>query len=128
DQTGLYFEGALTDVVSVAAGQYVTRTYDVTVGDGQLTFRLRNMAGTQATALVNGLELERRFDISSPFKPLAGQVAAYGFNEGTGNSVFDVSGSGLTGTISGATWTSAGRFGRALAFNGTSSMVTVPDA
>jgi chitodextrinase len=55
-------------------------------------------------------------------------VAAYGFEEGSGSTVADASGNGNTGTISGATWTTAGRFGNALNFNGTSSRVTIPDA
>ena len=40
----------------------------------------------------------------------------------------DVSGNGNTGTIGGATWTTVGKFGNALVFNGTSAQVTVPNA
>jgi chitodextrinase len=50
-------------------------------------------------------------------------VAAYGFNEGTGSTVSDLSGHNLTGTIVGATWTNQGKYGNALSFNGTSSYV-----
>src|SRR6266850_6042446 len=57
-----------------------------------------------------------------------GLVAAYGFAEGAGPTVADSSGSNNRGTISGATWTPAGRFGSALVFNGTSAVVTVPSA
>jgi glucose/arabinose dehydrogenase len=57
-----------------------------------------------------------------------GLVAAYAFNEGTGLSVADASGNGTTGTISGAAWTTAGKYGNALTFNGTSNWVTVPDS
>jgi len=57
--------------------------------------------------------------------PGAGLVAAYAFNEGTGTAVGDASGNGLTGTIAGATWTTAGRYGNALSFNGTSSYVNL---
>jgi hypothetical protein len=53
----------------------------------------------------------------------AGLVAAYAFDEGSGTTVADASGHGLTGTISGATWTTAGKYGNALSFNGTSSYV-----
>ena len=56
-----------------------------------------------------------------------GPVAAYGFNEASGTTVADASGNGLTGTITGATRTTAGKFGRALSFNGTSNLVTVAD-
>jgi len=57
-----------------------------------------------------------------------GLVAAYAFNEGSGATVADASGNNNNGTISDASWTSAGRFGNALVFNGTSARVTVPDA
>src|SRR5262245_56234880 len=58
----------------------------------------------------------------------SGLVAAYGFEEGSGTTAKDRSGSGNAGSLSGATWTSAGRFGGALSFNGHSSWVTVADA
>jgi hypothetical protein len=57
-----------------------------------------------------------------------GLVAAYTFNEGTGTTLFDSSGNGNNGTISGATWSTAGKFGNALVFNGTTAQVTVPDS
>lgn len=60
--------------------------------------------------------------------PAKGLVAGYAFNEGSGPTVADRSGFGNTGTIAGATWTAQGRFGSALVFNGTNSMVTIPDA
>ena len=58
----------------------------------------------------------------------SGLVAAYGFDEGSGSTVGDASGNGNTGTISGATWAAVGKYGKALQFNGTSALVTVPDA
>ena len=57
-----------------------------------------------------------------------GLVAAYSFNEGSGTTVNDSSGNGNNGTISGATWTTAGKFGSALVFNGKSSRVNVNDS
>ena len=48
-------------------------------------------------------------------------VAAYGFDEGTGTTVYDSSGNGNNGTISNATWSTAGKYGDALSFNGTSA-------
>jgi hypothetical protein len=54
-----------------------------------------------------------------------GLVAAYGFDEGSGTTVFDSSGNGNNGTISGAAWTTAGKYGGALVFNGTSAWVTI---
>ena len=55
--------------------------------------------------------------------PAAGLVAAYNFNEGSGTTVTDASGNGITGNILGATWTTGGRNGNALSFNGSSSYV-----
>src|SRR5262249_40455796 len=60
--------------------------------------------------------------------PPSGLVAAYGFNEGSGTSVTDASGNGNNGTVSNTTWSTAGKFGGALQFNGSSSLVTVPDS
>ena len=57
-----------------------------------------------------------------------GLVAAYGFDEGTGTTVTDASGNGNTGTITSATWAATGKFGKALQFNGTNAVVTVPNA
>ena len=57
-----------------------------------------------------------------------GLVAAYGFNEGSGNTAGDSSENELDGTISGASWTSAGKYGGALSFDGTDDSVSVPDA
>ena len=58
----------------------------------------------------------------------AGLVAAYGFDEGSGTRAADSSGHANTGTLSGAGWTGAGKYGSALSFNGTSSRVVVADA
>ncbi|WP_433511797.1 LamG-like jellyroll fold domain-containing protein [Nonomuraea sp. CA-143628] len=59
--------------------------------------------------------------------PVQGLVAAYGMNEGSGTSVADSSGKNNTGTGNGIGWTT-GKFGKALSFNGSSSMVTVAHA
>ena len=58
----------------------------------------------------------------------AGLVAAYGFNENAGATTADASGRGNTGTVTSTTWTTAGRIGNALVFNGTTSWVTVADS
>jgi hypothetical protein len=57
--------------------------------------------------------------------PTAGLVAAYAFNEGSGVTVADASGNNNLGTATSTTWTTSGRFGNALTFNGTSSRVFV---
>jgi chitodextrinase/nitrogen fixation protein FixH len=55
-------------------------------------------------------------------------VAAYSFDEGSGINVSDLSGHGNNGTLANATWTTAGKFGKALVFNGATSLVTIPDS
>jgi len=60
----------------------------------------------------------------APPPPGSGLVAAYSFNQGSGGTVPDASGNGNHGTIAGATWTSQGRYGSALSFDGVSSRVT----
>ena len=56
-----------------------------------------------------------------------GLVAAFSFDDGTGSTVNDASGSGNNGTAANTTWVT-GHTGKALSFNGSSSRVTVPDA
>src|SRR4029453_5416943 len=55
--------------------------------------------------------------------PPTGLLAAYNFNEGSGTTVNDASGNGITGTVHGTTWTTGGKYGNALSFNGSSSYV-----
>ena len=63
---------------------------------------------------------------SAPAPPPVGSglVAAYSFSQGSGGTALDSSGNGNHGTIGGATWTSQGRYGNALSFDGMSSRVT----
>jgi PKD repeat protein/glucose/arabinose dehydrogenase len=60
--------------------------------------------------------------------PATGLVGAWGFNEASGTTVSDASGNGNTGTVTGATRSTAGRFGGALSFDGVNDSVTVADA
>jgi hypothetical protein len=60
--------------------------------------------------------------------PTSGLVAAYGLNAGSGSAVVDSSGRGNAGTVSGAVWSAAGRFGSALSFDGVNDWVTVADS
>ena len=53
----------------------------------------------------------------------AGLVGAFGFSEGTATATADSSSTSNNGSIVGATWTTGGKFGNALSFNGTSSYV-----
>jgi hypothetical protein len=59
--------------------------------------------------------------------PASALVAAYSFNEGAGAMLTDRSGRGHTGTVAGATWSTSGRYGGALSFDGVNDWVTVND-
>jgi hypothetical protein len=96
-------------------------TTTATTGAHTLTAIARDAAGnrtTSAPVVVN-------VDNTTPPTKL---VAAYSFDEGAGTTVGDRSGTGNNGTTSSTTWSTAGKYGGALSFNGTSSWVTVPDS
>ena len=82
--------------------------------------------GALAVAVVIGVAGLESVQVSMAATP--GLVAAYGFDEGSGPTVADASGNGNTGTVSNATWVTTGKFGKALQFNGSSSLATIPDA
>lgn len=96
------------DDVGLAGG--MTYTYRVRAEDGS-----GNLGGYSPEAMIT--------TASSP----SGLVAAYGFDEGTGPTTADASGHGNTGTLAGAVWTSQGRFGGAVSFDG-SGWISVDDA
>ena len=56
----------------------------------------------------------------------AGLAGAYAFDKGSGSLAADASGNGNTGAIIGAHWTSRGRFGGALQFDGDDDKVRIP--
>ena len=55
-------------------------------------------------------------------------MAAYSFDQGSGTSLPDLSGNGNNGTIANASWSTGGKYGSALSFNGTNAIVNVPDS
>ena len=57
--------------------------------------------------------------------PVGSQVAYYKFDEGVGTSTFNTITGNANGSISNASWTNNGKFGRALSFNGSSSYVAL---
>jgi hypothetical protein len=77
--------------------------------------------------LESGFSAETSGVVAAP-APTTGLVAAYGFDESSGTTVLDASGRGNTGTVSGATRTASGRYGRALSFDGINDLVTVSDS
>jgi PKD repeat protein len=90
-------------------------TYDVTLTVSGGGLSVSNMKPGYITA-------------SPPLAPSLSLVAAYSFDEGTGTKVNDTSGNGNHGTISGAQWSNAGRYGKALVFDGVYDWVTANDA
>jgi RHS repeat-associated protein len=56
--------------------------------------------------------------VSAPSFAAGGLVGAYPFEEGSGTSTADFSGLANTGTLNAATWTTAGKIGKALVFGG----------
>ncbi len=88
-------------------------------GPYALSARARDAAGNQATATAVNVTVNNTN---------LGLVAAYNFNEGSGTSLTDRTGQGRTGTIAGATWSTQGKFGGALSFDGVNDLVTVADA
>ena len=57
-----------------------------------------------------------------------GPVTALGFHEGDGTTTADQTGNGIHGTLQGAAWTSSGKFGRAVSFNGSNSYIDLGNA
>jgi Protein of unknown function (DUF4038)/Concanavalin A-like lectin/glucanases superfamily/Putative collagen-binding domain of a collagenase len=133
----------LTIALSNFSGPVTTRWYDPTantftaisgspfpnIGTHNFTTPGNNSAGDGDWVLVFETAAPTPTPTATPTPtPTPGLVAAYGFDEGSGTVVSDVSGNGNNGTISGATWTRRSKYGRALRFNGTSALVTVPNS
>jgi len=108
---------------SIIASPYSITWNTTTTSNGEHTLSAvaTDLAGNSSTATVP-------VTVSNLPPAPPGLVAAYGFNEAAGLQVTDASGQGNVGTISGATRTTAGKFGGALSFDGTSAWVTVNDA
>jgi hypothetical protein len=87
-------------------------------GNHQLSARARDAAGNTRTSTAVNVNLANA----------TGLVATYSFNENAGTTITDSTGLGHTGTISGATWITQGKFGNALSFDGVNDWVTISDA
>ena len=95
-----------TSIAGLPAGTYT----------GTVTVTAAGATGSPRTIAVT-------LSITAP--STAGLVAAYGFEEATGTTSADSSGGGNVGQIAGATRTAAGRYGRALSFDGINDWMTV---
>ena len=118
-------------VVLTAAAGAVSRTQTISLTP--LTWSISGAVGTAGAGSTVSLQATlagaaTASSASAATIPTANLVAAYAFDEGSGSAANDTSGNGNHGTINQAAWAATGRYGRALSFNGTSSMVTVPDA
>jgi hypothetical protein len=98
-------------------------TTQATNGSHTLTAVARDAAHNATTS--SGVSVT--VDNAAP-PPPPGLVAAYSFDQGTGTTVPDASGSGNTGTLSNTSWSLSGKYGGALSFNGTSSLVSINDS
>jgi glucose/arabinose dehydrogenase len=92
-------------------------------GARDITAVARDAAGNPRTSAAVQVTVD-----NSAAPPPPGLVAAYGFDESTGTSVADRSGTGNTGTLTGPAWTTSGHFGSALSFDGIDDRVVVADA
>jgi hypothetical protein len=113
-----------SNFVQIAAPTATSYTDAGLTAETLYQYRVR---ATDAAANVSGYSNVANATTQAGGSAPAGLVAAYSFDEGAGTSASDASGNGHVGTIAGATW-SAGRFGNALSFNGTNSMVSIADA
>jgi fibronectin type 3 domain-containing protein len=99
-------------------------TTTATNGSHTLTAVARDAASNTTTSSPVAVTVSN----TAPPPPPPGLVASYNFNAGTGTTLADSSGNANTGTITGATWSTAGKNGGALSFNGTSNYVQVADS
>ena len=91
----------------------------VSNGAHTITARARDAYGNIGTATAG---------ISTSNAGTSGLVLALGFSEGGGPTAGDSSGRNNTGSLINATWSASGKFGGAASFNGTSALISVPDA
>ena len=128
DNVGVTAYGAYRDGGSVGTTNAATRSYSFAGLSCGTTYALgvdaADIAGNRsARSLANAATSP----CTTPPPPTTA-VAAYSFDAGSGTALTDVSGRGNNGTISGAAWTSAGKSGGALTFDGVNDLVTIADS
>jgi PKD repeat protein len=116
-----------TRTVIVGSRNTVSATSPQTLGSTSYVFSSWSDGGAQTHDIV-APEAAATYTASFTSAGPSGLVAAYAFDEASGATVTDASGSGNSGTISGAVRTAAGRYGGALTFDGVNDWVTVADA
>jgi fibronectin type 3 domain-containing protein len=108
-----------TTFVQIAAPAGAGTTYSDSGLASNTTYRYQVRGADAAGSLSAYSNVAGATTLAAPL----GLVAAYSFNEGTGTTVADASGNNNAGTLQGATWTTAGKYGNALSFNGSTSYV-----
>src|ERR1700694_2405256 len=100
-----------TAIGGANSASYTTPITTTADSGAQFTVAISNVTGnvTSSNALLT----------VNPLLP----AATYACNEGSGNTTTDSSSNGNTATLFGPSWTTAGRYGNALSFNGTSAYV-----
>jgi glucose/arabinose dehydrogenase len=94
----------------------------------QATYRYRVRAGDPTGNLSGYSNIATAQTTVGAAQP-SGLVAAYGFNESGGTGANDQSGNGNTGSLTnGAARNGSGKYGSAIAFDGSDDVVVVPDA
>jgi hypothetical protein len=116
------------------AGSEVWAALTIPAGELTLGWHVRWRARATAGTSAGDWSGWRPFAVAAPApspspspSPVAGLVAAYAMDEGAGSTVGDSSGSNNNGAAVATTWT-AGKYGGALSFNGTSSVVNIADS
>jgi len=113
-------DGANLGAEVLGAGPTYTFSWNTTTAtSGPHTLSARGRDVTNNTAVAASVNVT----VSNTLP--TGVLAAYSFNAGSGTTAVDTSGNGITGTLSAATWTSGGKYGNALSFNGTTSYVSL---
>jgi hypothetical protein len=112
---------SMSDTFTVTGGQsHTTLITDVSNGSAYTFYvRCQDAAGN-----VNHDDFVVSFAVSEG-DTTARLVAAYSFDENSTTTAIDTSGNGHSGVLAGATWTTEGRFGGALSFDGVGDWVTV---
>ncbi len=148
--SGTLPSGTQSAQISLATDESATCRYAVTAGTsyGSMSGTFATMGGTTHSTQVSGLadgtsytyyvrcqdtsgnanttDFIIAFSIASPSAQPSDEIAAYGLDEGSGPTATDASGNSNHGTIVGATWTTQGRYGSALGFDGNNDRVSGP--
>jgi hypothetical protein len=109
------------DTTAPYSQSWDTRT--VPNGSHVLTAVARDAAANQTTSASVTVTVSN----TTP-PPTVGLAAAYAFRESSGTTTADSSGNNNTGTLAGATRTTAGQTGQALSFDGVNDRVNVNDS